>query len=203
MNTTQNTHGDTEYSLEDMMAGAVPVDTSSVNSPTMLFSTRLSEEPTVISFVSNSFIKSAFHYLDAPDLKGYFKCNGNGCVLCEAEIKRDYRFLTPVYNLFDQRMEVLAIPTANKPTSLLPLLKPLFGQVGLAISIAKNGYQYSASSKQLPTGLTLDQDTIESFQQGLNSKSFALSDIYQTVTNDELEELPNIKARLAFKRAAY
>ncbi|NLS13612.1 hypothetical protein HGP28_11985 [Vibrio sp. SM6] len=202
MNTTQNTHSDEEYSLEDMMAGAVPAETPTTSRPTMLFSLRLSEEPTVISFVSNSFVKSAFHYLETPDLKGYFKCNGNGCVLCEAEIKRDYRFLTPVYNLFEQRMEVLAIPTANKPTSLLPLLKPLFGQAGLAISITKNGYQYSVSSKQLPTGLALDQDTIESFQQGLDTKSFALSDIYQTATNEEFEALPNIKTRLAFKRAA-
>ena len=199
LNTT-NTHGRNQKgSFEDIFG------TSSANQPMnnkrqFLHSTRIDEEGCAISPVMNVFEKSFFHYVGATEAKGYIQCNGEGCVLCEANIKLDHRILTPVYNFLDERMEVLAIPSAQKPTSLLPQLQPLLSKGGLMINITKNGYQYEVNSGDIPLGVGIDQDKAIAFKEAYDNNEFSLADIYQIKSNEELECIPQIEKRLMLKR---
>ncbi|EPE5850534.1 hypothetical protein ACSKAH_002963 [Vibrio vulnificus] len=199
LNTT-NTHGRNQKGTHEDMFGAA-ANHPSYKQPDFLHSTRLNEDGCTVAFVMDTFEKVFFHYLDTPGMKGFVQCNGSdNCSLCEAGIKLDHRILTPTYNFLEGRMEVLAIPPSMKPTALAPQLQTLFGKGGLMISITKNGYQYEVNSGEIMDGMGIDGDKVLAFKNAYDHNEFSLADIYQIKANEELEEIPQIKARLLLKR---
>lgn len=199
LNTT-NTHGRNQKGSFEDIFGDLPANEPVYVKPEYLHSTRLDEDGCVISPVLNAYEKVHLHYIDTPESKGYIQCNGDGCVLCEANMKADQRLLMAIYNLLSDRMEVLAIPLAVKPTSLLPQLKPLLNKGGHLISITKNGYQYEVTSNEIPNGVVIDQNKVLSFKNAYENNEFSLADIYQIKSNEELECIPQIEKRLMLKR---
>ncbi|MDF5409658.1 hypothetical protein [Vibrio parahaemolyticus] len=199
LNTT-NTHGRNQKGSFEDIFGDLPANEPAYVKPEYLHSTRLDEDGSVIAPVLDAYEKVHFHYIDTPELKGYIQCNGDGCVLCEANMKADQRLLMAIYNLLSERMEVLAIPPAVKPTSLLPQLKPLLNKGGHLISITKNGYQYEVTSNEIPNGVVIDQNKVLSFKNAYENNEFSLADIYQIKSNEELECIPQIEKRLMLKR---
>lgn len=204
MTTEQKTisnHGRNQKGTHEDIFGTDAANLPTYAQPDFLFNTRLNEDGCTISFVMNTFEKVFFHYLDTPEFKGFAQCNGcNDCSLCEAGIKLDHRILTPVYNFIEGRMEVLAIPPATKPTSLAPQLKPLFNKGALMINITKHGYQYEVTSSDIVEGLGIDGDKVLAFKNAYNNNEFSLADIYEIKSNEELEEISQIKTRLFLKR---
>ncbi|MEZ8367171.1 hypothetical protein AB6C96_18560 [Vibrio cyclitrophicus] len=203
MTTEQKTisnHGRNRSGTFDDIFGGNTANQPIFTKPEALYRSRLDDNGSALSFVMNVFEKSYFHYIDTPEEKGYIQCNGENCTLCEAQIKLDHHILTPAYNFIEERMEILAIPPTLKPTSLAPQLKPLLNKGGLLVNIVKKGYHYEVTSSDIPAGIVIDKDKVMEFKEAYDSRKFALSDIYQIRTNEELETIPQIATRLILKR---
>ena len=163
---------------------------------------RLSETPAVIALITGSAEAAHFHYLDTPSLRGYVSCNGEGCELCLAGFKRDVRLLLPVFNVIEQRVDILPISKAERPTSLLPQLKPLLNSSGQLISIRQTGVTFQVSAKPMPKGVTLDKKAIDNFKAKHEQGEIRFSDIYLMVDNEELASIPQVKTRLLINQAS-
>ncbi|MEZ8844285.1 hypothetical protein AB6E06_21945 [Vibrio splendidus] len=68
------------------------------------------------------------------------------------------------------------------------------------VNIVKKGYHYEVTSSDIPAGIVIDKDKVMEFKEAYDSRKFALSDIYQIRTNEELETIPQIATRLILKR---
>src|SRR5262249_19030644 len=64
------------------------------------------------------------HYLDAPALRGYLRCQGPGCLLCRLGKEPETRDLLPVYDPVAQAVGVLAISPNLRPQALRPPAGP-------------------------------------------------------------------------------
>ena len=116
---------------------------------------RLNQEPKYLSLFTETLVKADAHFLDAnktfPD-RGYYRCLGDDCPACKAEIEKKKFMLLPVADLEDGQIKILRIPRArgvgklaNELGKVLSLDDP--SEVIAVVTMDKN-YGYSVSTKQ-------------------------------------------------------
>ena len=187
-----NTISSTKMSINSLKAASTPEPVT-----TGIEAVRLTETPTPICLFSDQVEKATLHYLETPEKRGYFRCNGAGCALCSAGNKPFTRILVPVYNLINREVEVLPMSEANNPHALLPQVLPVFDATEPTILMVSRQYsKYTVTLRPVLPNIDMGQSKIEAFNTAFDNGEIQLSSIYPTSTNQELAAIPSIQTML-------
>ena len=158
---------------------------------------RINEDEKSFIPISFQMAKVTVHFVDDPDFKGYTRCNGQDCALCQSGMKSTTQFLMPGYCPDEGRIMLLPIGSSRKPYSL-------FSQMSMSINkskrqilfIARSGYKYSVSARPVPKDLSIDEDKNERFLKEVEEGKIRLEEVYQRIDNETLKTIPKIYSKL-------
>lgn len=81
----------------------------------------LKAEPSYLNIFTKDVLQVDAHYLkdDASLANGYYRCLGDDCPACKAELSKQYFLLMPVVDFVDATVKILRIPRQKGPGKLL------------------------------------------------------------------------------------
>ncbi|MBF0238107.1 MAG: hypothetical protein HQM12_10400 [SAR324 cluster bacterium] len=141
------------------------------------------------------------HYVNKPGLRGYFQCNGDDCLWCDAGIAKKATAFLPVSVPSEREIQMLPMPVNNSPGALLPQVLSQAEVPDRTISVVTKLSNYSYDLKSRPLG----QDEydcaqeIEDFMKKWDAGEIDLESLIPQLSNEELEELPWMQELLRFK----
>ncbi len=141
------------------------------------------------------------HYCDQPEVRGYVRCNGQGCVLCLAGREPDERLLLPVYLPTAQSVAVLPLSRASYPGALLPQVKPALQAPERCVLLIRKSDRtaYRVKKIALRAGLDDGAQAVAQFQQRWQADEVDLAAAYLQLDNRDLAQLPGVAAMLRLK----
>jgi hypothetical protein len=157
-------------------------------------------ETAVVPFTSDC-VQVALHYCEQPELRGYVRCNGPGCLLCRAGRKAEERVLLPVYLPASQSVGVLAVSPSSRPGALRPQLMPALRsgkRVALLVSKA-DPTTYRVGVVELAGGMDDGVNVIQAFRKRWEAGSVDLASVYARLDNRDLAAIPGVAAMLRLK----
>jgi hypothetical protein len=144
------------------------------------------------------------HYLDYPSVRGYFHCNGGGCLLCRIGNQKDVRDLWPVYDVLAQAVVVLPISRCVRPRALRPQLTPVLralqdGEYPVLLGIRREGYKFFVSTTELPSDADAGVATWQAFLKQLEEGKVDLGSVYPRTSNELLARIPEVARIMHFR----
>jgi hypothetical protein len=148
-------------------------------------------------------VRTRSHFLNTPTMRGYVRCTGGDCLLCQLNRQCEVRDLLPVYSPVERAVVVLPISPNMRPAALRPQLVPLLQQlqrdggrpplVGIRrIDVGR----YTVSSLPLPADADDGAPVIKAFRTGMDSGEIDLAATYSAPIRQELAMLPDIVAAM-------
>ena len=161
---------------------------------------RLSDqEVPVIPFTAETE-EVQIHYVDEPEIKGYIRCRGQGCLLCRIDRAPDTRMLLPVYLPVDERVGVLPVPRSLRPKALRPqLLRNFETDKPVVLFITRNGRDYHVDPRAVVDGEDTGETQIKRFTEEYSAGRIRLESVYQEVANKDLATCPRIAKMMRLK----
>lgn len=142
----------------------------------------------------------ALHYCEETELKGYVRCNGKGCPLCRIGRKVDQRIVLPVYMPTSGVIGALLVPTTRTPHALLPqLLNSVRSGRREVVFIKREAAKYTVTSRPLADGEQDGAKQIKDFLQKEKNGEIQLEQLVNTLSNEDLTEIPGIARHLELK----
>jgi hypothetical protein len=155
-----------------------------------------------IIFFGDEIKRSNVHFIKSHNR--YIPCNGDNCVLCKAGFKVTEYYFFPTFSLMSDTVEVLVVSVAMKPGSLLPKLLEKFAKYESTLaeqifSISKvDQYNFKVAT-QTYTLSTTNLATISTFIADYKAQNVALSDVFQTLSNEDiLVQFDEVRRKLRF-----
>jgi hypothetical protein len=141
------------------------------------------------------------HYLDYPSLRGYVRCNGEGCLLCRVGRQTELRDLLPVYDVIGGAVGVLPVSPNLRPHALRPQLTPVLRRLKanerVLLAVRKiDRTRYNVTTLPLPDDADDGADKILEFLEQFGAGAIDLGAIYQKLTDEELADVPEIATTL-------
>jgi len=162
-----------------------------------LVTMRFTENPTPTCLFSDVFERVSLHYLDTPEQRGYFHCNGDDCVLCKADNKAFDRILIPGYNIMSGQVEVISISDSMTPTALLPQILVALDSEDLVINmITRKFNKYTVEVRPAHPSINMGRAKIEAFNTAFDDDVIRLESVYPTCSNEEFTAIPSINTML-------
>ena len=162
---------------------------------------------TGVALVESHFADFAAGGRDSsPSLRGYIRCNGDGCILCDVGNKPRTRHLLPVYDISEGSVGILAFSGNVRPKSLfaqlLPALKRVAGgEDGFLIEVRKDERaEFSVNQLELDADANDGDEVIARFRDGVENGDICIEDIVDGVSNDILAEVPQIARILSTRK---
>lgn len=164
---------------------------------------RLNQEPKYLSLFTQSLVMTDAHFLDAnetfPD-RGYYRCLGDDCPACKAEIEKKKFMLLPVADLEDGQIKILRVPRArgvgklaNELGKVLSLDDP--SKVISVVTMDKN-YGYTVSTKQSGEFSADIAEAIKRFEKNVSDGVVNINDVIVTISAEEMAVHGRIAKRL-------
>jgi hypothetical protein len=148
---------------------------------------------------TTSVMPVILHYLKDPALKGYVRCNGDGCVLCKAGLKKEPRDLLPVHDYAAAQIGILPVGPAEQAGALRPILRNALPRVKngerLVLNVRRlENYSHegtvSTASAQVLSRAT---PAIEAFDRRIKAGEIDLAGTYPSPANETLADLETVK----------
>lgn len=81
----------------------------------------LKEEPSYLNIFTKNVLQVDAHYLKGDTIlsNGYYRCIGDSCPACKAELQKQAFVLLPVVDFYDATVKILRIPRQKGPGKLL------------------------------------------------------------------------------------
>lgn len=157
-------------------------------------------EVPVIPFTSSTLLVSN-HYCDEPEIRGYIRCNGNGCVLCRIGRPVEERALLPVYLPAQAKIGILPISPSSRPGALRPQLMPFLRSDKKVVLFIRKVDQLSfhVGSKEVPPGMYHCEKLVADFQQRLEAGEIDLAAVYRSLDNASLAKVDGIATLMQLK----
>jgi hypothetical protein len=166
---------------------------------------RLDASQTAVVPFTTDGVRVELHYLSDPEVRGFVRCNGDGCVLCRAGRAQEAKLLFPVYLPASRRVGVLPISTNARPGALGPQFRAALqtaAQAGkrVALLIHKpDQVSFRVQSVPLTEGMDDGAGAVQAFRLRWEAGEVDLTSVYQRLDNRELEALPGVAAVLRLK----
>jgi hypothetical protein len=180
----------------DLLAGP----SGSLTSKSLNLLTIGNDEIPFILFTSQA-VPRDIHYGKEPEIKGYFLCNGEGCLYCLAGRKQERRLLIPVYSPTDKQVALLAVSSSERPRALLPQIRNILTSGKRVVVFASRGedYSYKLSTYDIPEDGEAGAESITEFMADQPGNELVLPSTYQRLTNDQLADIPGVRSALQLK----
>lgn len=167
---------------------------------------RLSENETIVSFVSANLESESTHFIKYDGVQSYVKCMGEDCLPCKTGFAKNLRHMMSVFSHETNSVAVLAITNNIKPGALLPQVLNLFKkeqdeQKGRlfrqVVGITRKGNRFTVTPMHpLPEdGLKEMNQVIENFKRNYREGMLGEA-VNLRMSADELMAIPEI-ARIA------
>lgn len=157
------------------------------------------DELTFIPFTTKAN-EVQIHWADEVDIRGFFLCNGADCYYCKIGKKPTSTFLIPVYLPISDSIGILPVNNTKRPGTLLPQLKLLLRTPRkLVIGVSKKDGKFFLNSNELPEIVEDGSKTIKRFLDSQPEDSLDLPDLYPSISNEALLEVPEVERALKIK----
>jgi hypothetical protein len=141
------------------------------------------------------------HYCQEPEIQGYVRCNGPGCVLCLVGRKAEDRTVLPVYVPAYGAVCALPISPFSRPGALRPQIMPILrsGKRVVVFIRRADRAKFEVSTVDLGEGKDDGTQAIADFKQRWETGEIDLALVYQRPDNCDLAQIPNIASMLRLK----
>jgi hypothetical protein len=141
------------------------------------------------------------HYVDAPEIGGFVRCNGTDCLLCQLGRKADQRLLSPAYDPMTGSIAVLSITPSMRPHALLPQLVPHLKTAERSVLFIKrlDLVKHRVTARPLRADEDDGRAVIKAFEARWDRGEVRLGDVYNQMGNDALLLVPSLAAMAKLK----
>lgn len=150
-----------------------------------------------------SVVSTSVHWLEAGDHRGYVRCNGTPCVLCQIGDRPKQFDLLPIYDVMQQQVCVLPIGSDTRPNSLKPRMMEMLRHLKahpsqrLLVVVSKpTAVTYAVTWQDLPTAVEIRASLTSKFKDRLESGAVRLESVYQQLSNDDLALFPKVASAM-------
>lgn len=166
---------------------------------------RFSLEPKFLVFFTGDAVPIDHHFLEADEnlpKRGYYKCLGEECPACKAQIERRSSFLIPVVDLDDCSIKVLRVPKERGNGKLVTELGPVLSlpdpSKTICVISRDRNFKYSIKVQENETFQADVAPAIKNFKERLEAGEITLSDVIETISTEEMAAHSKITNRLKF-----
>jgi hypothetical protein len=156
-----------------------------------------------------AMVRVAVHYLDSPALRGYVRCPGADCLLCQVGRQADVRDLLPVYDPVERAVAVLPISTNLRAAALRPQIAPVLrrlrhdhGRPPLIALRRLDAGKFALATLDLPEGVDDGAAAVKSFRDRLEAGEIDLASAYPQLTRQDLAAIPEVAAAMRVRGVA-
>lgn len=155
----------------------------------------------LVKLFTSTVEKVGMHYEpEDPIIKGYFKCDGDGCPYCRAREKVKSFYLMPVYLVADDKVAFIRVSQEQGRRKLLSEIRPFLNDPNIStkvIEITRNGlYEYEAHALPGEQNARTGVDAIQAFLDAVKSANSPLSAACKRHSHSLLEAVPRIRRML-------
>lgn len=166
---------------------------------------RLGQTQTAFRLFTSETVPVKIHFCQERELNGFVRCNGQGCVLCQAGKNVDERVLLPVYVPNAAAVEIMPISPSCRPGALrpqiLPLLQTMVGEKNpvLALVSKPDRVTFKVTQVQYAPHHSLGEAVIKEFMGRWEAGQVDPASVYPKMDNAILAAIPGIATMLQIK----
>jgi hypothetical protein len=172
--------------------------------PSYISELRLGQDERLALLFTTSVAEAYIHYVDWPEVRGYVRCPGPSCLLCQIGRHRERRDLLPVFEPIGGLVSVLAVSPTVRPQSLRAQLLPLLREVREGTPVLVGLHRpdmgrYTVTRLELPKDADNGAQQTLRFTQRLQAGDINLADIYPVIPDDTLAGISSVAAAMQLK----
>jgi len=166
---------------------------------------RFEPTQTAIRLMTSDTVPVKIHFCKERELNSYVRCNGQGCVLCQAGKKMDERLPLPVYVFNTVSVEIMTISPNCQPGALWPQIKPLLETMVrtkesvIALVSKPDLRTFQVTQLQAAPHHNLGEIEIKEFMRRWEAGEIDPASVYPKMDNAILATIPGIATMLGVK----